>query len=850
MNLYSLLVRHRVFRELLIFLAFLALTAIVTWPWVISLRDGVSDHGDPYSIAYFLWWDYHQTFRDPLNLFHATIFYPYRYSLAFGEYDYGVSLLFFPMFALGFRPLTIYSVAAFVSFPFTAYGTFRLARTLSGSYRVGWIAGIVLALIPFRFHHLAHLHLIFAGWIPLVLEALVLYARARTWRRAIWMGFAFLMNGLTCTTWLILTVIPLIASGILLIFRNCLWQDLRFWARATVCIGIAALLLLPFLIPYKRVAELNDFVRSPKDVLEYSATPMHWLAAEKRNKLWRGFGAVAARTEMVLFPGLIAPLLALAALILPGGRRVAEVVKSNRRRRMLIILDAAAIAFGVLAILAVGYGGFKVKPFGWTLLSVSEPSRCLMLVIILVLVRLLISYPAFLRGAPSSEQNLRESIVSTERSELMMHGLLWLVIGFAGSFGLNFFFHRALYDFVPGFQGMRVAVRWAMIAYVGLALLAGAGALRLSASLKNSRRTWLSPAVFGLIALAIVVELNVAPLELVRGEVDPDQITLYLKSQQPKGGIVELPAGNRNHLYMLRAADHEHPLVNANDSFISPLAHEVERLTRLEPNATRFFEVLERTPVSYVTVRNSLFPPEDRLELEKLLAEGLAERRLTFIGSFPSATSKQPGNPDDLYAVARVEPNAKPLADTHQPEFLRQTRKSVVLPAKLDRDAFVFYRLYKVSYGRRPSYSEFASAKKLLAALRAESDDGEITSQQANIWMAQLSVKEKFQPLSDEIYVSTLLANTGPVEGIPDKTEMIRSLAEQQLSRTEVLRQIGNSKAFVAHEVNPAFILIHYFTYLHREPDEGGFSFWLKRLETVVDYEGVNEAFVTSTEAQ
>ena len=85
-------------RELLILLGFVFLTSIMTWPWVLHLRDAVPDTGDPYAISYFLWWDYHQTFHDPLNLFHATIFYPYHYSLAFGEYDYGVSLIFFPDF--------------------------------------------------------------------------------------------------------------------------------------------------------------------------------------------------------------------------------------------------------------------------------------------------------------------------------------------------------------------------------------------------------------------------------------------------------------------------------------------------------------------------------------------------------------------------------------------------------------------------------------------------------------------------------------------------------------------------------------------------------------------------------
>ena len=120
-------------RELLIFLGFCALTAVMTWPWVLHLRDAVADRGDPYMISWTLWWDYHQTFTDPLHLFDANVFYPYRYTLAFSENDYGLALLFFPLFALGVRALTVNAIATFLGFAFCGYGTFRLTRTLTRS---------------------------------------------------------------------------------------------------------------------------------------------------------------------------------------------------------------------------------------------------------------------------------------------------------------------------------------------------------------------------------------------------------------------------------------------------------------------------------------------------------------------------------------------------------------------------------------------------------------------------------------------------------------------------------------------------------------------------------------------
>lgn len=91
---YSDTILRPLFSNVAIFLAFVALTIVMTWPWVQSLRDYAPDAGDSYLNAWILWWDYHQTLHDPLRLFDANILYPYQYTLAFTEHSYGIALLF------------------------------------------------------------------------------------------------------------------------------------------------------------------------------------------------------------------------------------------------------------------------------------------------------------------------------------------------------------------------------------------------------------------------------------------------------------------------------------------------------------------------------------------------------------------------------------------------------------------------------------------------------------------------------------------------------------------------------------------------------------------------------------
>ncbi|MCA1618556.1 MAG: hypothetical protein LC795_04425, partial [Acidobacteria bacterium] len=352
--------RVRAARELLVVLAFCLFTALLTWPYVTRLRDAVVDPGDPYLVTWIMWWDYHQTFRDPLSLFHSNTFYPLRYTLAFSEHCWGLALPFFPLFALGLRPLTVHAVALFFGFALSGYGAFRLARTLTGSEGAGWVAGIVFAFVPFRFHLMSQLVYLFTPWLPLLFEALVLFARRRSWRRAVWLGGAFLMAGLTSVSFFAFALVPLGAAAAVLLTRYRLWREREFWVRAAASLGAASLLLVPFMLPYYLVSKLYGFKRSVEEVKANSASPMHWFSSENRNKLWFGMGeTMKDGGRFKLFPGLLPLLFSLAALLLVEplkARAHAEDLDAGRRA-WLRRLDALCLFALALSVPAIGFDG-------------------------------------------------------------------------------------------------------------------------------------------------------------------------------------------------------------------------------------------------------------------------------------------------------------------------------------------------------------------------------------------------------------------------------------------------------------------------------------------------------------
>lgn len=910
--------RRAFLRDIMVFLGFSGLTALMTWPWILHLRDAVSDTGDPYPHAYWLWWDYYQTFHDPSNLFGATIFYPYKYTLAFSENDYGVALLFFPLHALGFRPLTVLSVATLVAFAFSGYGMFRLTRTLTDSKSAAWVSGIIFAFLPYHFQRLPHLPLIFAGWIPLTLEALVLFSRQRSWRRAAWLSVAFVMNALTCIAWFILILVPFGLSAVFLLAWLRLGKDRAFWMRGGVALGVAALALLWFMFPYYRVHEMYGFARSAADATGLSAYPIHWLAVSERNKLWHGLGGSAAIDELTLFPGFLPPLLALAAFFLikpalPRDRalRLKHIGLHIPLRTLLVLLDVLALTLLVTALLAIGYGSIHFRLFGFELFRCSSPTRPLIFFLATLCLRWSLARPEIIHRV-LTEKNLVRNLRANPRSVAFGLGAIWALTGFFGSFGMHFFFHRILFELVPFFKSMRAPVRWAMMCYVGLSILAGLGATQFVESLARGRPRVPRTAIYVVLAVFILFEQRVAPIQFVRGEADPDAITLRLKETPMAGGIVELPAEKDSYAYyryMLRAADHGRPIVTASSSFAPPIVLELESLTRTRPIPDRFIDLLETIPTSYLVVHNSLLPLESRYAIESVLARGLAAGRIKFINSYG-----EPIKRDDLYAITKTEPKAQ--SEAPLPPTVSLAQRTVPTPSSsspdgesssasnpIDETNFFVRQQYLDVLGREPdqagqdSLSAFIKGcrgepncvqeRRILGALgffrsrelnetsyfvyrlyetalgrtpsstewandidRLRAKVAESRLSFAEEWISRTEFTDRYPAgLTDSEYVNKLLQTSVRSLGQSEREELINRLSGDRMSRAAVLVYVMDHASTTKRDHDKAFVTLCYFSYLKREPGPEGSDYWLQTLtNNSNDEAGVIRGFIYSRE--
>ena len=183
------------------------------------------------------------------------------------------------------------------------------------------------------------------------------------------------------------------------------------------------------------------------------------------------------------------------------------------------------------------------------------------------------------------------------------------------------------------------------------------------------------------------------------------------------------------------------------------------------------------------------------------------------------------------------------------------------LSIEFQETGYLVYRLYESSFNRRPTFAEF-----LPDLLRV---DRNVIVGQGN-WQAQLEANkqayaEEFvarpaflaqypTTLTAEQFVDRLNANTDTSLTQAERDAVVTNLRSNPSStqlRAAALRAVAEDRDYQNREFRPAFVLMQYFGYMRRDPDEAGFQFWLGKLNQFNgDYVAAEmvKAFITSGE--
>ena len=108
-----------------------------------------------------------------------------------------------------------------------------------------------------------------------------------------------------------------------------------------------------------------------------------------------------------------------------------------------------------------------------------------------------------------------------------------------------------------------------------------------------------------------------------------------------------------------------------------------------------------------------------------------------------------------------------------------------------------------------------------------------------NTWVNRAEFRTRFpETLSPTEYVNRLFESAEVVPTAEQRSALIAGLTSGAETRASVLRKVAESEAMYRQEYNRAFVLMQYFGYLRRNPDDApeptrdfaGYNFWLGKL--------------------
>lgn len=644
--------KHSVLRELVAFVFFLLAAVMLTWPLVAHIDSAISDPGDPYVSMAIMEWDLRATLHHPARLFHQPIFHPSPYALAFTEHLYGTALPVMPFYLAGVPLIAMYNISVLLGFALCGYGAYLVGRLLTGSFAAGLVGGLFFEFVPYRITQIPHISYVWAGWLALLLAALLYYDQKPSTKRAAIFGGVFFMNGLTTVTWLAMGAVAALVSALYLkILRG---RDWRYLIRLGFAALAALILLLPFILPYNIARDMYKMRRSPEETQFYSAEWRDWFVAESYLAYGHLLNNGTVDPERWLFPGFVPLILAASGLFLyraPFQTRDSEA--PTRDGVAMRILDVLVTVVGIWAIFELAARNSWSNLVGSRLLlRVGANPLAPMLFLVLLLTRLCLRIPG------TADRSLLDLLRRSRFSPGIQVSILWLILGVLGSLGLNSFFYAFLFDYVGLFRSIRVPARWAMVAYVALAALISCGVAALAR--KGWRWTWVPIAA----AALLVLELSPAPCTWYLSNLPPPSVYSWLAETPLSGAILELPvAQNQSEYAYLRWAPlHRKSMVGGVSSFGPKSFEQLVTLAHQDPIENDLLPRLEEVRCSIIVVHADWLGPNDQSTRE-WLARQIRAGRLTFVRRFPH---DQRG--DYVFALTRTEPQATFWREPEHPD--------------------------------------------------------------------------------------------------------------------------------------------------------------------------------------
>ena len=559
--------------------AYVATAVAATWPLARGLgRDVAWDLGDSLLNMWILSWDVEQMRRIAAgdlgriaSFFDANIFHPLPLTLAYSEHLLPQAIQIAPLSLLTANPILCYNLLFLSTFALSGLGMYLLVRELTGNAWAAFVAGLLFAFAPYRLTQASHLQVLSSQWMPFALYGLLRYFETRRVRPLAGAALALVAQNLSSGYYLLFFPPFAAAFGVWQIAIRGLWRDRRVWAHLAAAAVVVAAITVPFLLPYAAVRGQGFVERTFTEVARFSADVYSYATALPGQRVWGSSMQALPKAEGMLFPGAVPVLLSLLGLVM--WRRRDEMRSPPRFVAWLFAALAIGHAAAAIMTIVVRRTTIDTSLFVIRIGNINQ-----------LLLRAAIAFGLLLVVSPDARR--RTAGFMRDRGFFLVALIVafWLSLGPAPqSMGRPLEIaapYAILFDYVPGFDGVRVPARFAMIVALFLAVLGGYGAAVLT------RWRFGRPALV-LLMLLFLAEATHVPF-VVNGATPPQgfnapEARVYRPARAPaiynavaelppSTVLAELPLGysDFDQRAMFYSTVHWKPLVNGYSGFAPP----------------------------------------------------------------------------------------------------------------------------------------------------------------------------------------------------------------------------------------------------------------------------------------
>lgn len=640
---------------------YLAVTCALTWPLVTVIdRELAPDLGDPMLSCWIMLWTGGQVlaflsgdFGALSRYWDGNIYYPEPLTLAYAEHLTAQMAQALPILALTDNIILAHNLVFLSTFVLSGLGMYLFVRDLTGRSLPALIAGLAFAFAPYRIGQLSHIQVLSAQWMPFVLFGFRRYLERGNTLALAGGAAALVAQNLSCGYYLLFFT-PFATAYV--VYELAARSRLRDWAawRALATAAVAVVLAtLPFLIPYLKVRGGGVGVRSPGEIMLFSADVHAFATAPLNLWLWGERLTGFHKGEGQLFPGFTILLLALVAI---GAGWLSKRRSPQAPLPSLALWRQASAGFLCVILAASLYALVSVVVLGKVMVPTNRGWMVwhyvgqmipviLALTLAVVLIRWRPTYGLRLtayelrKGAATSEPGLPWAFCATASlvAAVLALGPQIMVKGIVVASGP----YAWLMDYVPGFDGLRVPARFVIIVTLFLAILAGVGAsfiqartgrlgigLMITAGAMILLESW--PAAFHTNVRPEAEGFELTPRDLHVGR---DLPPIYKTIRDSPGPVVllEFPFGTLpwDMYSMFYAGYHRQHLVNGYSGFFPESNTNMRDALNLRIRDPQLaWRALQAVGTTHVLVHESAFPEERRQEVSNWLRSSGAKELL------------------------------------------------------------------------------------------------------------------------------------------------------------------------------------------------------------------------------